>query len=780
MIEKIDIVKFGSYSNFKHDKNIDSKYRKLNICYGKNYSGKSTFSKIFQSFETKELPDKYSDVEFSIMLDSQVTLTENDVDKDDIKIKVFNSNYIRKNLDFFGENGMNSFALLGSENLKIETEINKLVEENKALDSKIATANEKYQGMKIKLNQVKDTFEKSKTALAREIRQDNNLFIGNYDKRNLEREISKAIEASYLDDMNKKALRLSIIEEEKDLQSKQIFPNNEFAELLQDSNYLLRKVIKPSVVIEELENDSKKQRWVQDGILLHKSGDSMDSNCKFCGSLITQNRYDILDQFFSKELSNFERELKDFLTRLDFIKNSINQVELLKKEKFYVKYHSNVDSLNQMIQFERGTEISFLDNLIHAINQKINSIYLSIEELDIAIPQGFYNDKENINDMYNSLYEENKNLSDQLDNNKKSSREALRMNFIKFSLDKIKYPQIQEELKILETEYVLRKEEFDENYRLHKINSSKIEEYKAQLSNEKIAATEINKYLNNDLGHDELYLDVSDSLDKQSSFVVLRQGDTAHNLSEGEMSLIAFAYFLATLKEISENKRADTIIFIDDPISSLDENNIFYIFSLIQSEVINKNYGQVFITTHNLDFFKYATKYSTKIMDSRGNNKMFLMIDKMRDSEGNWVSKVCNMPKYMSSKVTEFNFLFEQIYIVARKQQNDSNYHVFYNFPNNARKFLETLLFFKYPSYKNKDNNSAWKLMDFFGEGVNESFINRINNEYSHGEDRFDRLTKQINSAEFCKDANLILKTIKDKDLQQYQSLLDNSDLSDF
>ncbi len=28
------------------------------------------------------------------------------------------------------------------------------------------------------------------------------------------------------------------------------------------------------------------------------------------------------------------------------------------------------------------------------------------------------------------------------------------------------------------------------------------------------------------------------------------------------------------------------------------------------------------------------------------------------------------------------------------------NYHVFYNFPNNARKFLESYLFFKYPNTK--------------------------------------------------------------------------------
>ena len=155
------------------------------------------------------------------------------------------------------------------------------------------------------------------------------------------------------------------------------------------------------------------------------------------------------------------------------------------------------------------------------------------------------------------------------------------------------------------------------------------------------------------------------------------------------------------------------------------------------------------------------------------------MVNKQRLADGGWTSKIQNMPKHMTSKVTEFNFLFEQIYIVATETQSDINYHVFYSFPNNARKFLETLLYFKYPSYKDLNNDSSWRFKDFFGEGVNETFINRINNEYSHGLDRFDRLTKQINSAEFCKDATLILQTIKQKDIKQYQSLLNNSNLDD-
>ncbi|WP_162867182.1 AAA family ATPase, partial [Klebsiella pneumoniae] len=50
----------------------------------------------------------------------------------------------------------------------------------------------------------------------------------------------------------------------------------------------------------------------------------------------------------------------------------------------------------------------------------------------------------------------------------------------------------------------------------------------------------------------------------------------------GECSLIAFCYFIAKLEE-PDSKGKELIIYIDDPISSLDGNHIFFMFSLIES-----------------------------------------------------------------------------------------------------------------------------------------------------------------------------------------------------
>ena len=45
-------------------------------------------------------------------------------------------------------------------------------------------------------------------------------------------------------------------------------------------------------------------------------------------------------------------------------------------------------------------------------------------------------------------------------------------------------------------------------------------------------------------------------------------------------------------------------------------------------------------------------------------------------------------------------------------------------------------------------------------------FIQRINNEYSQGEDRFDRTCNSINTSEFTHDAKIILTNIYSNDIE--------------
>ena len=130
------------------------------------------------------------------------------------------------------------------------------------------------------------------------------------------------------------------------------------------------------------------------------------------------------------------------------------------------------------------------------------------------------------------------------------------------------------------------------------------------------------------------------------------------------------------------------------------------------------------------------------------------------------------MPAYLKNYVTEFNYLFHQIYKCRNPEYAKEDYVCFYSFGNNLRKFLEAYLFYKYPYHDDK-NDALEKLTKFFGEdSTSTALINRISNELSHLQEIFDRSMYPIEIPEIPKLANFVLDKIFEKDKEQYNSLL--------
>lgn len=69
MIKKIRSIKcFGAFKDFEWKKNDgqEVQLKPINFIFGRNYSGKTTLSKIIQSFERKELPAHYDGAAFEV------------------------------------------------------------------------------------------------------------------------------------------------------------------------------------------------------------------------------------------------------------------------------------------------------------------------------------------------------------------------------------------------------------------------------------------------------------------------------------------------------------------------------------------------------------------------------------------------------------------------------------------------------------------------------------------------------------------------------------------
>lgn len=109
IIKRIDISSFGSYKNYKwndsikNDHNEVVDFKKMNILYGRNYSGKTTLSRIFRALETKNIPQDFSPCNFIIKTDSG-DISHSNVLTNHLDIRVYNSDFIGQHLSFLSDN----------------------------------------------------------------------------------------------------------------------------------------------------------------------------------------------------------------------------------------------------------------------------------------------------------------------------------------------------------------------------------------------------------------------------------------------------------------------------------------------------------------------------------------------------------------------------------------------------------------------------------------------------------------------------------------------------
>ena len=294
-----------------------------------------------------------------------------------------------------------------------------------------------------------------------------------------------------------------------------------------------------------------------------------------------------------------------------------------------------------------------------------------------------------------------------------------------------------------------------------------IEEKRALLSDESKGAELVNIYLKAYFGHHALMLDMTKSsdADKSTRFRIMRGNEVAYNLSQGECSLIAFCYFVAKLQDIDTFNK-ELIVWIDDPVSSLDDKHIFFIYSLILEEIVNKDRAkQLFISTHSLELLKYLKRLNSDKLK----NKSYWLIHRQLDH-----STLMRMPKHMKEYVTEFSFLFSQVYKCSLIQSNGQDeYEYLYGLGNNMRKFLEIYVYFRYPHIEERTDHSFENLLKkMMGGGYRYTLVSRVMNEYSHLLGSPERASRFLDKSEIIKAAQFVVDVVKDEDEDQYNSLL--------
>lgn len=797
MINQIDIASFGSFSGLEWKKAVRDSgnnvktFQRLNILYGRNYSGKTTLSRIFRALETHKLPMNYVDSSFTVAGDKgPVTCSGLLTHKYDVR--VYNRDFVTDNLSFLiNQDGgeIKTFAIVGEKNKEIDDAI-------ASIEAKLGSIETKA-GLRFGLDAIRKERDRTKTEhstaftaleiklrshAADKIKKNLQYGVPVYNIDHIRRDIAASRNVEFvLLTLQQQAGKLALLKQEAlpDI-TETLAIILQFDSLRSQAEPILSKVITPTKPIQELLNDSLLQLWVKQGIAHHRDKRQV---CAFCQQSLPHDIWQRLDEHFSKESGDIEIALDNAITLVNGEIAAVAGFVSLRSDQFYTEERSDFDTSSKALTEALGVYKKDMEALKDSLQTRKSNLFQA------TVPLPSLHDPKEIQkhvDAINNLIAKNNGKTKTLESDKAAAREALRLANVCAFADAITFEGESARIATLKTSADTAGTTYTDAEKAIRDAETEIQNLRAKQKDERKGAGRVNSLLNNFFGHDGLKLEPRDGADKATiKFEITRNGKAAYNLSEGECSLVAFCYFIAKL-ENPESKDKELIIYIDDPISSLDSNHIFFMFSLIESLIakpIKKldgsngyRYQQLFISTHNLDFLKYLKRLSIptkKIPAGEGKNKSVYDHEHFMIERNGAASNILLMPSYLKEYITEFHYLFHQIYKCKDQTAAQISHEPFFGFGNNLRKFLEAFLFFKYP-YHDDRNDAFERIKKFFGEEEDTAIalVNRLNNEFSHLEAVPDRSFKPVEIPEIAKVAKYVLDKIYASDAIQYNALL--------
>ena len=688
MITKlVKLKKFGIYKSFSWSEEL-GEFKKKNRIYGWNYSGKTTLSKLFQTLEFKGSKQYFSNPEFSFEYSDNNgnvlgTITNSNYKEAPFFFKVFNSQYIK---DVFISDDMDldfqpiSFYL-GDESGDLDKQIKSLLNYNEILivrKGKIRTSFidefEKYDkktGSKFtdKAKEIRDNYLDGKIN-----RDDFNLSHFRVITEKVKQDLPAYILSNEdRDKIKNEATAVKNFEPQKD----DYTLIESLKKLAESVQAILEDTAPKAIPFPELDEDRDLFQWVQSGIKLHEN----ETNCKFCTKELPENRVQDLNSYYSKKLKEIQALIETSSSEIASEKEKL-KIKFPDKKNLGDNYQNDYSKAIDAFSKAAKQYIEQLKILENDLKRKPNSYFSSISATSIELVS-----LETALQKINESVKKHNSWLEEFDDNKSKALAKLLDHYVAEYLLSESY--LDKEANSQRASKVISK--IDALVDFNKIEVSKLE---AKLKSLVKGQEELNATLSILLHRDDVQIKISND-----KFTLERGGYPASNLSEGEKSAIAFAYFLTELKSLRIEEPSllpKTVIFIDDPISSLDSNHIFQVRSLIQDFFKEDDYAQIFISTHNFEFFS-VMRDSDLFKNVRGLDKEekrpFFWV---RRKDGN-TSTIEKLPKTFSEYKSEYVALFHLLKDYKENPlKQDFQYAVL--LPNAVRRFIELYTAMKYPS----------------------------------------------------------------------------------
>ncbi len=747
-ITNLNIKKARNFKDFDWDSDKLGVFKNLNLIYGWNGSGKTTLSDIFRMVE------KGGDIQDESIEDFTIICGEETIQKNQLKsnrnlpsIKVFNRSFIEENI--FNTSGKLPLILqIGKENIEEHQKLELDKENLKKLEASLSQKNNEH------TNSTK-SFDKFCTEKARSIKRE---LIGsnltehkNYNAKNFKNTMQSIID-NPTDKDNPSGYELS---EEKINELKKIIdsnPQEKIKELsfswpdLETIQENVKSLLEKSVVSESiphLKDNGDLAEWVRSGLKIHKEKGL--THCEFCESVLLPARLDQLKKHFNKEFDELIGGLDQNQIAIDLETKKLNDIEFPDKARFYRQFYEKYEHHLSALKKYRDNVVVFLESLKTALDKKRNNLFLCTKFKETA-PQNT-DDYQAINDLI-------KDHNKQTDTYDKSIQEAAK---------ELERALVFENL----DEFKKQKNDIDNCQKAKeniegKINTLKttIDSLEKDITNHRVPAEKINEDLIKYLGHQDITLKV---MSDKTGYALFRGEKRAANLSDGEKTAIALLFFLQSL-EASNFEIKESIVVIDDPVSSLDENSLFTAYSFIKNKI--KNAGQIFILTHNHQFFLTIKRW---FYSHRNNNNQNAAVFQTIRNEGKSFSTIQTLDPLLQKFESEYHYLFSVIWKYS--QTNQCGLSEYYHLPNIARRLLEGFFSFRFPqsnelrkSFKNlkSDNN------------ISLDEIERFVGAYSHSDSMESLQSHKTNLlASSPKILSNIMKLIKEVDKHHYNEMVE-------
>jgi len=742
-IKKIKNIKnCPSFVNFSSSVDLPE-FSRFNLIYGWNGSGKTSLSRILRSFELQEnYYENFKKVpEFKLILDDDTIVDQDNLKKLD-NIRVFNKDFIDENV--FCAAGPKPIFFFGKKNKEDEK---KILQNNQDLDS----LNIQNKGKNELLKKLQEKHEESLTDKAREIRTSLTTPMSdeyhNYERTSLIKRIngdenSQKTYSQYVLKANMLAkLKKSIMQTSKSRIIPIAVPNIEINDLVKRVSAILNKTV-VSEAIKSLKSDNEINQWVEHGLHLHKLKNL--KTCAFCNQTIPAGRFSQLEKHFNDAYRNILESIREIKINCENRKISFKPIE---SSEFYEDLIPQylMEKLNAERTIKEFNDL--INKLIQSLEQKEQNLF---ERKDLVMRKSIKIDSfVNIN----KVIEENNGRTANFEKQIKEDKKMIENHYIgEFFAAYIKNT---EELTVLRNEC----EKIDQ------LITQKVKEnddLKSNLISHHVSAQQLNEDLEKFLGRSDIQIKPSDDAE---GYEILRNGEIASDLSEGEKTSIAIIYFLTKIKEESFDLKKG-IVIIDDPVSSLDSNTIFLSFSFIKNAV--KEAKQVIIFTHHFDFFRQIKNWF-KYLKRNGQSVSYFMVT-CKSVDGDRNSSLINVDKLLINYESEYHFLFSILYNFEKKEKKELA--EMYNIPNVVRKFLESFLAFRVPIGTKEP--SIWpRLEKIKGDQIKKERVGRFAETHSHpryesGVQDFD-MTILSETVEIVKD---LLNIVRTEDKRHYDFLV--------